>query len=140
MWGNSVWAERGLNTSKKNVGNFIFQKRSRNHVKLLANWCWQSELRQIGWFSPRFLELFWNIKMAQKFFMSSRDLSQPSLNYPTFSKKINHASVHCSNLSLSNLWLIWLSNLEQVDDFIYQKNSLFILYFLKICGCMKGFS
>ena len=73
---------------KKKLGNFIFQKSSRNHVKVLADWCWQYELRQIGWFSPRFLELFWNIKMAQKIFMSSWDLSQPSLNYPTFSKKL----------------------------------------------------
>ena len=37
-----------------------------NLVKLLADWCWQSEVGQIGWFSMRFPQIFYNIKMAKK--------------------------------------------------------------------------
>ena len=57
-------------------------------LKLFANWCWQSEVGQIGWFSMRFPKIFYNIKMAQKFFMTSWDLSQPTLKGPQIFKKI----------------------------------------------------
>ena len=49
----------------------MIKKSYSNYVKLLSDWCWQSELGQIGLFSPTFLELFLNIKMAQEIFMSS---------------------------------------------------------------------
>ena len=55
----------------KRLGQAIFILQT---LKLFAEWCWKSEMGQIGWFCPKFLELFLNIKIAQKYLMSSRDL------------------------------------------------------------------
>ena len=73
---------------KKIWAIFIFQKSSGNHVKLLADWCWQSEVGQIGWFSSRFPELFWNMKMAQIFLWAPEVYPNLYRITPHFWKKV----------------------------------------------------
>ena len=90
----SVGWKRSQQVFKKNLSHFyISKKNSRNHVKLLADWCWQSEVGQIGWFSARFLKIFWIIKMA-KIFLYELLRTILSLNElpHIFEEKNNHPS------------------------------------------------
>ena len=62
---------------------FIKQKTWCRLFKVWADWCWQSGIRQIGWFSKSLHHLFCFIKLAQIWYISTWRLSLSILKDPT---------------------------------------------------------